>query len=539
MILLPVVERELRVASRRRATYVWRVIAVGVALTLGGWMMLTLPELTPTSEKGTQLFQALSWFAVIQALVSGTKATADCLSSEKRQGTLGLLFLTDLKGRDVIFGKLAATSLDTCYGILGLMPVLAIPMLMGGVTAGEFWRMVLIMPGLLLFGLSCGIFASSLSYVERKAMGAAFLIMAASNLGIWLMRIAVDNASNFAPFLVLSPTRSCWSAFEANYTSAPRDYWVSMGFTLGLSSLLLFITSRTVTRVWSDRPRVARSGWREKWRARIRGSAGIRERYRTCLLNMNPVLWLSIRERHLCSYPWIFMGSTLAVLSMGFFIEHNTAWLESTVVTFYVVHFIFKYWLATFVCEGLSADRDQGALEVILSTPLRVSEIVRGQWLGVRRFFGWPFLALVIVEIVLVSWATMAKRYAPDNVTWVVFAGFGAVLLFADCFAIGALGMWRGVRARTPHAAASSTLIVVLALPSLLLAILATVAGVLEVDHLSELFWTTSWLLLGLVTDLVVILWAHRKYEPNLRRAVSERYASATTRRRAEEPGKP
>src|SRR5207237_1291457 len=128
-----------------------------------------------------------------------------------------------------------------------------------------------------------------------------------------------------------------------------------------------------VTRVWTDQPRVIASGWRETLRSRIRGSARVRQLYRTYLLDLNPVSWLSNRERHLRWYPWIFIGSTLAVLSMGFLIERNIAWLESTAVTFYVVHFVFKYWLSTVVCHGFSTDRDLGALEVILSTPLRVS----------------------------------------------------------------------------------------------------------------------------------------------------------------------
>jgi ABC-type Na+ efflux pump permease subunit len=171
-------------------------------------------------------------------------------------------------------------------------------------------------------------------------------------------------------------------------------------------------------------------------------------------------------------------------------------------------------------------------LEVILSTPLRVSDILAGQWLGLRRFFGWPFLTLMVVELLLVAWAFEGHTDSfSDRLEWVAFAGFGAVLLFADCVAIGSLGMWLGIRARTPHRAASSTLIVVLAVPCVILAGLATLAAVLRINFMSGLFWTTSWLLLGLVTDLIVILWARGKYQLNLRRVVSEQF---TAKRRAD-----
>ena len=55
------------------------------------------------------LFWGLTGSAVFYCLLSGVWFTADCLSEEKREGTLGLLFLTDLKGYDVVFGKLVAT----------------------------------------------------------------------------------------------------------------------------------------------------------------------------------------------------------------------------------------------------------------------------------------------------------------------------------------------------------------------------------------------------------------------------------------------
>src|SRR5205823_6492965 len=101
----------------------------------------------------------------------------DCLSSEKREGTLGLLFLTDLKGYDVVCGKLAATSFRALYGLLALVPVLAVPLLMGGITSGEFWRMVLVLVNTFLFSLAIGVFVSALCQDARKAMGANFLLL--------------------------------------------------------------------------------------------------------------------------------------------------------------------------------------------------------------------------------------------------------------------------------------------------------------------------------------------------------------------------
>ena len=96
-------------------------------------------------------------------------ATSDCLSEEKREGTLGLLFLTDLKGYDVVIGKLTAKSMNSFYAVLSVVPILALPLLMGGVTAGEFARMALVVVNTLLFSLTLGICVSAVSHSPRKA----------------------------------------------------------------------------------------------------------------------------------------------------------------------------------------------------------------------------------------------------------------------------------------------------------------------------------------------------------------------------------
>ena len=140
MTFLPIVERELRVAARRRGTYWTRVFAALIAICAAGWM-LTLSNLgrhESPSELSRSIFMTLSSFAFLYCLVAGARNTADCLSEEKREGTLGLLFLTDLKGYDVVLGKLVATSLNSFYGLLAIFPVLAIPLLLGGVAGVQF-----------------------------------------------------------------------------------------------------------------------------------------------------------------------------------------------------------------------------------------------------------------------------------------------------------------------------------------------------------------------------------------------------------------
>src|SRR5262245_51302012 len=137
MIFLPIVARELRVASRRASTY-WIRLSAGLSvLLIGAWCLAVERRMRPP-EMSLVPSGVMTGVAVLFCILSGVRYTADCISQEKREGTLGLLFLTRLRGYDVVLGKLAASSLNTLYGVLAVMPMIAVPLLLGGRSLGEF-----------------------------------------------------------------------------------------------------------------------------------------------------------------------------------------------------------------------------------------------------------------------------------------------------------------------------------------------------------------------------------------------------------------
>src|SRR5205807_2027360 len=174
MTFLPIVERELRVAARRKGTY-W--LRFGLVLgTMVIWFLLLGTATSSSAQRGKIMFTAIGIIALGFCLFAGVFLTADCLSEEKREGTLGLLFLTELKGYDVVFGKLIATSLHAFFGLLAILPLLALPLLMGGVTVGEFSRVTLVLIVTLLFSLSIGMLISGFLRDTRQAMAWTLLI---------------------------------------------------------------------------------------------------------------------------------------------------------------------------------------------------------------------------------------------------------------------------------------------------------------------------------------------------------------------------
>src|SRR5688572_31675629 len=99
MTFLPVVERELRVGARNRSTYYLRFLAPLIPTLFsifGLWFVPTFFREGPIPPR--DLFLILTWMEFIFIVIAGFALTCDSISQEKRDNTLGLLFLTDLKG---------------------------------------------------------------------------------------------------------------------------------------------------------------------------------------------------------------------------------------------------------------------------------------------------------------------------------------------------------------------------------------------------------------------------------------------------------
>ena len=148
MTFLPIVERELRLAARRQLTFWLRVAAALTAIIIasGLFALLSLVPGGVGTQLGRVLFTVLTWMSLAVSLSAGVFFTSDALSEEKREGTLGFLFLTDLRGYDVVLGKLLATSCRCVFALLAVFPILACTQLLGGVEGVFFWRTLLARP---------------------------------------------------------------------------------------------------------------------------------------------------------------------------------------------------------------------------------------------------------------------------------------------------------------------------------------------------------------------------------------------------------
>ncbi|HSU53888.1 MAG TPA: ABC transporter permease subunit [Candidatus Dormibacteraeota bacterium] len=533
MTFLPIVGRELRVASRKRVTYWIRLGAALAVIIIGTWVFLMMQR-EPADEIGKVLFGILTGSALLYALLSGVRDTADCVSWEKREGTLGLLFLTDLRGYDVVLGKMVAGSLNAFYSVLAVLPMLAVPLLMGGVTLGEFGRTALVALNTMFFSLTLGLCLSSMSNSGKKAaVSTLLLIFVFSALipgaGAWYLYL---RDKPFEPMvLITSPVANYVFAWEALYKSYQHVFWTSFGVVHGLAWFFLLVASVIAPRAWQDRPAgVRKLRWRERWQLWSHGNLEERHSFRKRLLDQNAFYWLAARARLKPAMAWGGLGLLGCGWAFGLSKFHRD-WLTPVVYigTAVVLSITLKAWVATESGRQIAEDRKRGALELLLSTPLTVRDILRGQLLALRRHFLGP-LTLVLCVGCLFMYLSM--RDASDDDTRIATRIFwigGMVTLVADIVALYWVGMWVGLTAKNPNRAAGGNAGRVLVIPGaawslvILVMVLASMRGGHEP---SGNIFLGLWFGFGLAADIGLSLWARHRLLTDFRAAATQRPGS-------------
>ena len=511
MSFLPIVERELRVRGRAKGTYRGRMISALAATLFAALVLLGAEATSGASVVGGFLFETLGWVVFSFCLLQGARNTADCLSEEKRAGTLGLLFLTDLRGYDVVLGKLLATSLNSFYALLAVFPPLGIPIILGGVTVGEFWRMAAALIATLLFALTAGIFVSSISRDERRAWSGTMLLT-----GFFVVLVPLLQRVIPLPF---SPTCAFLSWDDKTYTSHAGEFWTAIWSTLAMSVAFVVAASLILPRTWQERPESAR---RSAWLSRVaqHASPGKRARRRR-LLEMNPVVWLATRTEHQTFLVWslILSGSTAALLLL--FLTGGIQMVSfSILILFILLHLVLSMWVASEACAVFPAARDSGALELLLSTPLTVREILEGHVSGMTRMFQRPLFGLLIAEAILLAaylFVGARQGMAPQEFVFAILAVFLCLAAaITDLSAVARYGMWIGLIEKRTGWAVTRTILVVLLLPLGLMVITAGCGLIL-------------WPIVGVMKNQFFISRAQDKLNRNFRKIVTERFSAKST----------
>ena len=466
MNLLPLVSCELRVAVRRRSTYYVRLVAGSAAIALSFWVLLILADWKTPASLGHSLLEALALTGFIGVVLAGLVLTSDCISRERREGTLGLLFLTDLRGADVAFGKLAAKAILPFYALLAMFPALAVCLLVGGVMAGEVGRLALALLNTLFFSLSATLFTSTFCRHQRAAQASAFLMILVCVPGLPLLGVALSAWTTnpvwrqLAFLTWFSPWGNYFLAFDKVYQGAAGVFWGSVLATHLFAWLCLAVSAISLPRVFLEKTGAARQNSPTPWvRSRFRDD--IRQRsLRREHLDRNPMAWLADRDRPRRRWVWCFPALTIW-LWMSFELDPlGDSAAQTGFVALAAIHVFFKIWLSADASYAFATGRRDGTLELLLLAPLSAREIAAGTLSGFRRRYLPPLLALFLLDLALAAWLALVGR-GPSAI---LVAAAGATLL-VDAYCLCWVGMLRGLMARDSGQAILATLGRILLLP--------------------------------------------------------------------------
>lgn len=305
--------------------------------------------------------------------------------------------------------------------VRAVFPILAITLLLGGVTGVGFWKTVLALTNAMFVSLVAGLFVSAISRDSQKALAATLLVLL-----LWVLAgpavdatIAGIRQRSFHPVLSLSSPGYLFT--EAN-AWGQAWFWTSLVVNQTVAWGLFGLTCYLIPRTWKEgtsKRSTTKGGWGQWWRS---GGDKRRAALRRKLVHVNPALWLACRERWQARLLWmmtiLLLAGFAALIGGG---VPSTWWLMWGYVggLFTLVLYLG---MASQAGRFFVEAHRSGLLELLLATPLTVRQIVHGHWRGLLQMFGLP-LALCLAAQVLGdylyyhSWRTMTAAFPPATTT--------------------------------------------------------------------------------------------------------------------------
>jgi hypothetical protein len=489
----PLIERELRVQSRKAALY-WGRMSIAALATLLCLLSVSINSLSQAPSSGASLLQSMMTFVFVAAGF-GFVLTLDCISSERREGTLALLTMTRVSPLEVVLCKFAAYGLGSLSALGATAPALAIPILLGGTTAGETIRFSLAAVNFLIISLAIGVWASSL---QRNAVARGILallcvcaaILPATSIegaclfavlvAVWALAtpaktrgralllalsliVAVIGVLNkafvFNPLVVCSPFEAYRFAQDMAFRNGPWQFWgcVVAGPIIALLFLMGAARQFGQRDILETQPAPLALGAAPKSRKHLDGDPGAwlvtRQR------KLRVAIWMGVL---LTLFAYVYLPvSKLVVNSNGLssIVKIATTLLTSGVSSI-IANALFAWAATGFLWEA----RSSGSMEILAATPLGRAGVIQANWNGLKRLFFWPLIVISIVRLFLF----LSSQSAPGSVSASISRPllWGIMLLWVEMAATCWVGAWMSLRVQSRAMSVISTLAIVIISPN-------------------------------------------------------------------------
>lgn len=419
-----VCHRELLAQSRTGAAWRWRIWTALCLVGVLGFEWLRSPA--GATGAGLILFRGLVTWLGLMALVLPPLFVADSLAREVREETLPLLRLTPLTTSGIVLGKAMQGWLRAMGIVVGAVPMLAVPVLVGGVKPEHLVAGGIGVLGLTVLGLGAGLWGSAGAVQPGRALWRSYgaLLGAVVVLGV-LQGVGGMLELLMAPWRLFSLLSHGWQELCLVPSNDSPWYWArrfgaaagrgAIGWevvvpavrlllaSLVMAALLVLMGGRRLRRVEAEMAagqrrgaRGGKAGW--VWRVPAPFQARYR-RWRLGLLEANPLEWLFRRTPARALTRWFWLGLA------GFFwatqaqsLGWMTGWgdgLAGTPLPWLLA--AVMVWVASSVFRQ---ERATGTLELLLVTGIRERQVIASY----VRTFRQTYLPVTILSAVVASY---------------------------------------------------------------------------------------------------------------------------------------
>ena len=271
----------------------------------------------------------------------------------------------------------------------------------------------------------------------------------------------------------VSPTMALIHAYEDGYSTQANLYWTSTACLNVYSWLCLALACFLLPRNWQASQPAPRPANKSKASPAAGAAPGIQWKptYRSPRYESNPLSWLVGQGRE---YSWA-MKWFIAVVGVGALAGWGATGFDPDyglilLIVALGLHLFLASWVGVEACSTMSEARDSGLLELLLTTPLSVPQIVRGYQDGLWRFFTRPVILMACVDLVgllIYGARKTAEVQDPSDLLGLLFlVGLLLAVSLLDLVAAGSYGLWMGLVSRKPSQAITKTLLYVVWLPA-------------------------------------------------------------------------
>ena len=463
----PILFYDLVRTARRNRYFIVRYVCL---LTLVGllffihWTSRFEHDSTPMSPPEAQTFTFLYFtvFVSIQTaflIMLAPAYVAGSIAEEKERKTLEFILATDLRNREVVFGKLVSRIANLLMLFMAGLPILSILQFMGGVdpTLIVAWAAC---TALGIVSLSClSMLNSVLNRRSRDAIAVSYfcvlgylvltsvwwLFKAPGFLPAWVNPVVLQKClyvgSSGNPFVMIylgSEDLEIGTSIDTVLTNYVRDFAIFHLAVALISALLsVLLMRRYALRHSSDQPpRI----WRIRWpRPGVMAS---------------PILWKEIfveKGMNMNFLGRIIFCLLLAVAGAAWWYSLNArswagaqeviaAWVQTVGM---IGACLLLLTVAGRAATSLSNERDRETLDGLLTSPVSTNSILIAKWVGAMLSVRWGMLCLAVIYAVAawmgaIHWMTLPLMF----VAWFTYAAVVAIL-----------GLWYSVVCQTSTSA--------------------------------------------------------------------------------------